>query len=169
VLAVRKSPHCRAAIREADRARRIMHAAAAAGRLPVGIDGGLACLRDRRPFAATPEEIAETARQVRDKNFRIEVAEDGIHLYNCDGHHVAQGAFALYPKLGVAADGAHAFYLGAELMKAEIAFALGKRYAQDERLGWGVALPREAAPAGTRPTPGPTLSARRRRRSEAEE
>ena len=35
--------------------------------------------------------------------------------------------------------GAHAFYLGAELAKAEIAWRLGKRYAQDEPLDWGVA------------------------------
>jgi dihydropteroate synthase-like protein len=55
VLAVRKSPHCRTAIREADRARRIMHAAKDLGRLPVGIDPGLACLRDRKPFTASPD------------------------------------------------------------------------------------------------------------------
>ena len=36
-------------------------------------------------------------------------------------------------------DGAHAFYLGTELAKAEIAWRLGKRYAQDEPLDWGVA------------------------------
>ncbi|MGH6799203.1 MAG: DUF4346 domain-containing protein, partial [Roseiarcus sp.] len=41
------------------------------------------------------------------------------------------------PKLDVETDGAHAFYLGAELAKAEIAFALGKRYAQDQPLDWG--------------------------------
>ena len=33
----------------------------------------------------------------------------------------------------------HAFYLGAELARAEIAWRLGKRYAQDEPLDWGVA------------------------------
>ncbi len=170
VLAVRKSPHCRTAIREADRARRIMHAAKELGRLPVGIDPGLACLRDRKPFAASPAEIAETAGAVRDANFRIEVAADGIHLYNRDGHHVARDAFALYPKLGVEADGAHGFYLGAELMKAQIAFELGKRYVQDEDLAWGVAVER-AAPdrlthraAGTTLRHGQTSAASRRRR-----
>jgi dihydropteroate synthase-like protein len=169
VLAVRKSPHCRTAIREADRARRIMHAAKDLGRLPVGIDPGLACLRDRKPFTASPDEIAETAGAVRDANFRIEVAADGIHLYNRDGHHVARDAFALYPKLGVEADGAHAFYLGAELMKAQIAFELGKRYVQDEDLAWGVAVER-AAPdrlthraAGTTLRHGKTSAAPRRR------
>ena len=76
---------------------------------------------------------------MRDKNFRIEIAEDGIHIFNRDGHHVAQDAFALFAKLGVDEDGAHAFYLGAELARAEIAWRLGKRYAQDEPLDWGVA------------------------------
>jgi hypothetical protein len=55
---------------------------------------------------------------------------------------VAQDALALFDKLGVEKDGAHAFYLGTELMKAEIAFRLGKRYAQDEPLDWGAAADR---------------------------
>ena len=76
---------------------------------------------------------------MRDDNFRIEAAEDGIHVYNRHGHHVEQDALALFPKLGVEADGAHAFYLGTELTKAEIAWRLGKRYVQDEPLDWGCA------------------------------
>lgn len=161
VLEVQKSPHCRTAIREVDRARRIMHAAKTLGRLPVGIDGGLLCLRDRKPFSTTSAEIAETALAIRDANFRIEVAEDGIHVYNCDGHLVARDAFELYPKLGVAADGAHAFYLGAELAKAQIAFELGKRYVQDEPLEWGVAVSRTPPERLTRHAAGPTLRERR--------
>jgi dihydropteroate synthase-like protein len=157
VLMVQKSPHCRTAIREADRARRIMHAAKTLGRLPVGIDRGLSCLRDRKPLSITPAEIAETARAIRDANFRIEVAEDGIHVYNRDGHHVARDASELYPRLEVAADGAHAFYLGAELMKAQIALELGKRYVQDEPLDWGVAVPRPERARGTHRAPGATI------------
>ena len=65
-------------------------------------------------------------------------AEDGIHIFNRDGHHISRDALSLYPKLAVEADGAHAFYLGAELAKAEIAFALGKRYTQDEPLDFGL-------------------------------
>jgi hypothetical protein len=47
---------------------------------------------------------------------------------------------SLFSRLGVEKDGAHAFYLGTELMKAEIAFKLGKRYRQDEPLDFGVAM-----------------------------
>jgi dihydropteroate synthase len=172
VLAVEKSRHCRTAIREADLARRIMFAAKEKGRIPVGIDRGLLGLHERKPFAATPAEIAATAAEIRDTNFRIEVAEDGIHVYNRDGHFVARDALSLYPKLGVAADGAHAFYLGAELMKAETAFLLGKRYVQDETLDWGVAVRRAAEDRTAHPAPGSTLEeqqeARRLRRRAAE-
>ena len=163
VLVVQVSPHCRRAIRESDRARRIMHAANNLQRLPVGIDASLMALRDRWPYASTPDEIAATAAQIRDRNFRIEVAADGIHLYNRDQHRVAQSAFELYPELGVEADGAHAFYLGVELARAEIAWQLGKRYVQDETLRWGSAVD-APEPSTAHRAPGPTLEARQKRR-----
>jgi hypothetical protein len=137
-----------------------MFAARADGGLPKHYGNALLSLHDRRPFPNAPREIAELAAQVRDDNFRIEVADDGIHVYNRHGHYIGQDAMSLYPTLGVAADGAHAFYLGAELMKAEIAWRLGKRYAQDAPLDWGAAadLPDEDLtaphPVGpTRPSP----------------
>jgi dihydropteroate synthase-like protein len=140
VLTVQVSPHTRRTIEEHDCARRLMLASSRDGALPKGYDAGLLQLHDRAPYASTPAEIAEIAAQVRDANFRIETAEDGVHIFNRDGEYVARDAFSLFPKLGVESDGAHAFYLGAELAKAEIAFALGKRYAQDEPLDWGCAV-----------------------------
>ena len=137
VLTVHVSPHTRRTIQEHDAARRIMYAAAADHSLPRGYGRALLQVHERSPFPNSGQEIAEFAAQVKDDNFRIEAAEDGIHVYNRAGHFVAGDAFALFDKLGVETDGAHAFYLGAELMKAEIAFRLGKRYAQDEPLDWG--------------------------------
>ena len=99
------------------------------------------CTTDRR-FRTRRRKLPSWPPQIRDANFRIETAEDGIHVYNRDGHYVAQDAFSLFPKLGVGKDAPHAFYLGAELMKAEIAWRLGKRYAQDEPLNWGCAVDR---------------------------
>ena len=90
-----------------------------------------------------PARGEATAAQVRDPNFRVQVSPLGLHVYNRDGHHIAADPFALFDKLGVAQDGAHAFYLGYELAKAEIARALGKRYAQDTPLDWGVAADRK--------------------------
>ncbi|MFG1242166.1 DUF6513 domain-containing protein [Xanthobacter sp. V7C-4] len=138
VLAVQVSPHCRTAIREFDRARREFFAAREAGALPQGFGGGLMALRDRRPFTTTPEEVDRLAGTVADRNFRIEVTDRGIHAYNRDGHHVARDPFDLFPHLKVEDDGAHAFYLGVETARAEIALKLGKRYTQDEPLKWGV-------------------------------
>ena len=139
VLVVQVSPHTRRTIEEHDLARRIMFASRADHDLPKDYASGLLGLHARKPFPHTSDEIAESAAAVRDKNFRIEIAEDGIHIYNRDGHHVAQDMFELYPKLGIDTDGAHAFYLGAELARAEVAWRLAKRYAQDEPLDWGVA------------------------------
>jgi len=143
VLVVQVSPHTRRTVQEHDFARRMMFAARADQSLPKDYGSALLQLHDRAPFPNTPAEIAELAAQVKDANFRIETAEDGIHVYSRAGHHVARDAFSLFPKLGVEADGAHAFYLGAELMKAEIAWRLGKRYAQDEPPDWGCAVDRE--------------------------
>ncbi|MFT3732374.1 MAG: DUF6513 domain-containing protein [Hyphomicrobium sp.] len=138
VLAVQVSPHCRTAIKEFDRARREYFAARKANALPQGFGSGLMALRDRKGFASTPEEIRALASEIRDHNYRIEVAEDGIHIYNRDGHHVSDDPFQLFPHLHVGTDPGHAFYLGVETARAEIAYRLGKRYAQDEPLEFGV-------------------------------
>jgi dihydropteroate synthase-like protein len=142
VLVVQVSPHTRRTLQEHDAARRMMFAAREDQSLPKDYGGALLSLHDRKPFPNTPDEIAALAAQVRDGNFRIETAEDGIHVYARGVHHVATDAFSLFPKLGVEGNGPHAFYLGAELAKAEIAWRLGKRYIQDEPLDWGCAVDR---------------------------
>ena len=164
VLVVQKSPHCRRAVREADRARRVMHAAKTLQRLPIGIDSGLMALRDRRPFVSAAAEITETAALLRDRNFRVEIAEDGIHIYNSENHKVAKDAYEFFPALGVERDGAHAFYLGIELSRAQIAWQLGKRYVQDQPLDWGCAVDKPKDTHLAHRAPGPTLQARRKRR-----
>jgi dihydropteroate synthase-like protein len=163
VLLVQVSPHTRRTVEEHDLARRIMYAARADHDLPKDYASGLLALHSRRPFPQSPEEIAESAAEVRDKNFRIEIAEDGIHIYNRDGHHIAKDVFDLYPKLDIEADGAHAFYLGVELARAEIAWRLAKRYAQDEPLDWGVAADAPADDKTRLKEAGHTLIAKRKR------
>ena len=139
LLTVQVSPHTRRTVEEHDAARRMMFAARADHALPKGYSDALLQIHDKRPYAATPDEIAELARELRDGNFRIEVAEDGVHIFARDFHRVAKDAMSLFSSLGVETDGAHAFYLGTELMKAETAFRLGKRYRQDEPLDFGAA------------------------------
>ncbi len=143
VLVVQVSPHTRRTVQEHDAARRLMFAAREDHSLPQNYGGALLQLHDRKPFPNSAQEIGELAMQVKDANFRIETAEDGIHVYARGVHHVATDAFSLFPKLGVEQNGPHAFYLGAELSKAEIAWRLGKRYMQDEPLDWGCAIDRE--------------------------
>jgi dihydropteroate synthase-like protein len=142
LLVVQVSPHTRRTVQEHDAARRMMFAAREDASLPKDYSAALLALHERKPFPYTPAEITELAGQVKDANFRIEIAEDGIHVYNRDRHHVAQDAFSLFARLELGGDSAHAFYLGAELMRAEIAWRLGKRYAQDEPLDWGCAVDR---------------------------
>jgi dihydropteroate synthase-like protein len=165
VLLVQVSPHTRRTVEEHDLARRIMYASRADHDLPKDYASGLLALHSRRPFPQSPEEIAESAAQVRDKNFRIEIAEDGIHIYNRDGHHIAQDVFELYPKLDIEKDGAHAFYLGVELAKAEIAWRLAKRYAQDEPLDWGVAADAPAEDRTRLKEAGHTLIAKKKQKA----
>ena len=139
VLTTEVSPHARTALREADLARRIMFAAKRDGNLPRRYHPGLMALKDRKPFPHTTEEVAQTAAAVKDPSFRIQLTREGIHVYNRDGRQCARDPFALYPGLGVDGDASHAFYLGVELGRAQIAWQLGKRYLQDHELEWGVA------------------------------
>jgi dihydropteroate synthase-like protein len=160
VLVVNVSPHTRRTVEEHDAARRIMFAARRDTSLPRDYGRALLQLHDRSPFASSPADIAALASEIRDANYRIDTAQDGIHIYSRDGHHVAPDAFSLFSSLRLDGDAPHAFYLGAELMKAEIAFRLGKRYAQDEPLDWGCGADRPAATPHRLDEPGPTLKAR---------
>lgn len=142
VLATSVSTHAVNAIAEADIARRTMFAAKRDERLPRGYSKGLLGLHDKRPFTYSAEEINEIASQIKDPSFRIQVSEQGLHIYNRDGIYEALDPFVLYPHLKVDDDASHAFYLGVELARAQIAWQLGKRYAQDQELEWGVSTKR---------------------------
>ena len=160
VLTVQVSPHTRRTLAEHDAARRMLFAARADHALPRLYSDALLQIHDRVPLTETAADLAALAAATRDANYRVMVAEDGIHVFNSHHHIVRQDALSCYPDLALAGDPAHAFYLGAELAKAEIAFRLGKRYVQDEGLRFGVAVA-EAASARTQlAEAGHTLRAR---------
>lgn len=139
VLATEVSKHCRTAVREADLARRIMFASRQDSSLPKGLDSGLLGLHARRPFLYSAEEIYETYQDIKDPSYRVQLSEEGIHVYNRDGIQQGTNPFDLFPKLELLQDDApHAFYMGVELARAQIAWQLGKNYMQDEELEWGV-------------------------------
>ena len=160
ILTTEVSPHARTAVREADLARRMLFAAKRDNNLPRRYHPGLMALRDRKPFPYTSEEIAVNAQAVKDPSCRIQVSTDGIHIYNRDGLHSATDPFDLYPQLQLDNDSGHAFYLGVELGRAQIAWQLGKRYLQDNELSWGVAVPEPETADGEYKSPGSTLTQR---------
>ena len=159
VLTTQVSAHARRAVKEADWARRIMHAAARQRSLPKGLNDALMTVHAKHPFPDTPDEIAATAAQVRDPNFRVQVSQQGLYVYNRDGLRTGQGAFELWPQLGLENDASHAFYMGVELAHAQLAWQLGKRYTQDQPLDWGCAVDREADDLNAWCAPGPTRAA----------
>jgi dihydropteroate synthase-like protein len=138
VLTTSVSPHACNAIAEADSARRTMFAAKQDSRLPRGYSNELLGLHDRKPFPYNKDEIESFVGMIKDPNFRIQVCEEGIMIYNRDGLRQDIDPFRLYPHLNVDDDASHAFYLGVELARAQIAWQLKKRYVQDEELAWGV-------------------------------
>ena len=141
VLTTSVSGHCREVLREIDCLRRILYVAKEEKTFPANIDEGAIALHERKPFLHSTAEIQEGAGKVRDQSYRIQVNTEGIHLYNNNTYTKAADPFDIYPSLQVEDDSGHAFYLGVELARAQIAWQLGKRYEQDEPLKWGCVPP----------------------------
>lgn len=144
LLTTQVSKHAGSVVKEADAARRVMFASKDAHALPRRFGAALLALHDTAPFPDSTAEIHATASAIKDPSFRIQVSEDGLHVYNRDGVRSANEPFRLFPQLGVEQDGSHAFYLGVELARAQIAWQLGKRYVQDQALRWGCATLRQS-------------------------
>lgn len=166
LLTTEVSRHCASVVREVDRGRRVMFAAREDNMPPRHIDESLMALHDRHPFPYSAAEVADFAREVTDDNFRIQVSADGFHVYNRHGLHTARDPYEVFTALGVEADGAHAFYLGLELARAQIAWQLGKRYEQDEELDWGCVRPRARDDKQAFAAERSTLKARKKRRKD---
>jgi len=137
ILTTQVSAHAFGVLREADAARRLMYAARESNSLPRGFGDALLALRSLDPFPWSAQEIAGFAAEVKDPSFRVQMSPEGLHVYNRDGLRTATDPFKLFPHLGLESDGSHAFYMGVELARAQIAWQLGKRYVQDQELEWG--------------------------------
>ncbi|MCX4188317.1 DUF6513 domain-containing protein [Methylophaga sp. OBS4] len=163
VLATEVSPHARRAIREADVARRMMFAAREDNSLPRDFTGDLLVAHERRPFTDTAEEIAMLADNIKDPNYRIKIAPEGIFMFNRNGLMRDTDPFEFYPQLLVKDDPGHIFYLGVELARAQIAWQLGKRYSQDEELEWGCAVEKPKEDLTEQKPEGPTMKKKKHR------
>ncbi len=159
---------CRTAVAEFDMARRLVHHAVAARTIPKHLDSSLVMLRDAKLRPMSLPSLQQLAGMLTDPNFRIFAEDGALHLMNRDGHWHGTDAFRLFeqavmtpaaamkngesppterrdnssepPSTGIrrAIEPSHAFYLGYELARAEIALHLGKQYVQDEPMHWGL-------------------------------
>ena len=139
-LCTQVSEHCNKAIIEGNFARRIMYTTKTYSMPPKDISNKLLNLHERKPFPYSTSELKEMWSNVKDKNYRIYVNQDGIHVFNNKNFYTEQDAAEFYQHLDIKNDDGHAYYLGMELARAEIAFLLGKRYDQDEILKWGCSV-----------------------------
>ena len=151
VLVVQVSDHCKNSIKETDMARKIMYYAKINQRLPIGIDKSLFCLSERKPLRFEKKEIENIKSLVKDKNYRIMLGEDGINLFNSESHKIGIDPYEFFQNINVSNDTSHAFYLGIELARAQIAYTLGKNYNQDNELDWGIAWAKEKQNMEKRP------------------
>lgn len=136
LLTTEHSARTRGAVRELDRARRLMRAAMHWGTLPKHVDYSLLVVKEPQLSFYSEEELREMQSQITDRNFRIFVGESRIYAFNNRLFAEGTSADAVFAALGVS-NARHAFYLGKELCKAEMAFRLGKKYVQDQDLRWG--------------------------------
>ncbi len=143
---------CRTAVAEFDAARRLVHHAVAARTIPKHLSTSLVMLRDSRLKPTSLKSLEQLAAAITDANFRIYAESGELHLMNNSGHWHGQDVFRLFEHAAVAQsskgssiDAGHAFYLGYELARAEIAMHLGKQYVQDEPMQWGLLGPLKAS------------------------
>ena len=137
ILTTQVSRHCSTVIRETDLARRIIHAASENNITPKHINDGLLINHGHKDYAYTSDELIDMKSNIKDKNYRIYVNDDGIHLFNKTIYKVFSDPYNFYEFLEVEEDSGHSFYLGVELARAQIAYQLRKEYSQDEELDWG--------------------------------
>ena len=127
----------RGSVREIDCARRLMHHARARRAIPKGFDRRLVTTRDARLSLPREAELRDLQARLTDRNYRIDTDGEAIFVYNRDRFVRTTDVRTVFPALAVEDDAAHAFYLGRELMKADVARRLGKKYIQGEPLDWG--------------------------------
>jgi len=133
---------CRTAIAEFDAARKLVHHAITNQVIPKHIDSSLVMLRDSKLKPQSDESLNALAAALTDANFRIFAEQSGVHLMNKHGHWKGDQPFQIFAAALAAnpdIDPSHAFYLGYEMARAEMTRLLGKRYVQDEAIGFGVA------------------------------
>jgi dihydropteroate synthase-like protein len=136
VLTTECGSRTRGTVKEIDTAKKLMHNAKEAGTVPKHLDDSLLTVKDSRVTSYTDSELREMQALVTDTNYRIFTAGEDVYIFNATTFLCGRDADTLFKQL-TGLDAAHAFYLGRELYKAELALRLGKKYVQDSDLRWG--------------------------------
>lgn len=136
VLTTEVAPWAKGSVRELDIARRLMYYALNEGIPPKRLEDGLLTVKESRLRYHDAGELRELQAALTDPNVRIFV--DGAQIYAFNNEHFIVGTDGreIFRALGIE-ESSHAFYLGQELTKAELALQLGKNYTQDRPLHWG--------------------------------
>jgi len=161
ILTTQVSRHCSTVIRETDLARRIIHAASQNNITPKHINDGLLINHGHKDYPYSSDELEDMKSNIKDKNYRIYVNDDGIHLFNKSIYKVFYDPFDFYEFLEVDDDSGHSFYLGVELARAQVAYQLKKEYSQDEELDWGCLVDKKVDNKITSKQLGPTFKKRK--------
>jgi dihydropteroate synthase len=159
VLTTEVAPWAKGSVRELDLARRLMYYAVNEGVPPKRLEEGLLTIKESRLLRQDYDTLREMQAALTDPNFRIFIDERQIYAFNADQFVTGADIETIFEQLGVDEAG-HAFYLGHELTKAQLALQLGKNYQQDQPLRWGYLTVEEARPAHERHV---RLTQRRRR------
>jgi dihydropteroate synthase len=136
VLTTEVAPWARGSVRELDIARRLMYYAVTEGVPPKRLEEGLLTVKESRLRYPNEEDLREMQAMLTDPNIRIYIDGARIYAFNAERFVVGTDIKAIFADLGVD-EASHAFYLGHELTKAQLALQLGKNYVQDEPLRWG--------------------------------
>lgn len=142
VLTTQVIPWAQSSVRECEIARRIVHYAVQQRVPPKRLDDQLIVLRDATVRTYPLETIRQLSSSIRDNNYRL-FAQDGLLQLVSAGVYLAdRDPFLLFDRLlnepiAENIEQTHAFYLGYELAKAQMALLLGKQYEQDQALDWG--------------------------------
>lgn len=130
----------RGAVREIDVARRLMHYAVANRTIPKHVDDRLLTVKDPLPLTYGEQELRDLQAQLTDPNYRVFADAGGITVFNRDRFIRGTNIQEIFDQLDVESP-AHAFYLGKELARAQLAMVLGKTYRQEGALRWGYLTP----------------------------
>ena len=142
VLTTEVIPWARGAVREIDVARRLMHYAVTQRVAPKHVDDRLVTVKDPRILGYGEDELRALQARITDPNFRIFTDQETITVLNGERFVRGTDIKEIFAQLDVD-EATHAFYLGKELAKAQLAIALGKTYRQEGALSWGYLTPPE--------------------------